>query len=288
MSTLSNPGIAGRDLLVGRTLACTGASRGIGRAIVLAAAAQGATGICMHYLGDEETEREASALQQEIEGRWGDGGSEGRTGEAGTKVVLVKGDIGLEETGQAIIDTAIQRFGRLDVFVSNAGICQFSKFLDLTPELWHKTQQVNLNGAFYALSAAARAMSAQAPHPQSGTRGCIVAVSSISALVGGAEQCHYTPTKAALKSLIESMACSLGPLGIRCNCVLPGTIRTAINEEDLSNDGKREYMEKRTPLGRLGNPGDIAGATIFLASDLSRYMQGSSVLVDGGMFVNLQ
>lgn len=187
-----------------------------------------------------------------------------------------------------IVATAIERFGRLDVLVSNAGICPFSSFLDITPSLWTRTQDVNLNGAFHVLHAASTAMSVQSPHPTTGERGVLIAISSISALVGGSHQAHYTPTKAGLKSLVESMAISLGPLGIRCNCVLPGTIRTAINANDLAQDGKEQRAVTRIPLGRLGTPEDVAGVVVFLASRLSAYMQGASVLVDGGAFVNLQ
>lgn len=118
--------------------------------------------------------------------------------------------------------------------------------------------------------------------------GSIIAISSISALVGGAGQTHYTPTKAGVLSLMQSCACALGKYNIRCNALLPGTIRTQLNEEDLANDQKRTYMEGRIPLGRLGQPEDLAGPAVFLASDLSSYVTGSHLLVDGGLFVNLQ
>jgi L-rhamnose 1-dehydrogenase len=121
-----------------------------------------------------------------------------------------------------------------------------------------------------------------------GGGGSIIAISSISALVGGGMQAHYTPTKAGVHSLMQSCAIALGPYGIRCNSVMPGTIATDINKEDLSDPKKRAYMETRIPLGRLGEPRDVAGCVVFLASDLARYVTGAAVLVDGGMFVNLQ
>lgn len=115
---------------------------------------------------------------------------------------------------------------------------------------------------------------------------------------------HYTPTKAGILSLMQSCAVALGKYNIRCNAVLPGTILTDINKDDLSNIEKRAYMEQRTALGRLGGmpslmvkltfetfftePDDIAGPVVFLASDLARYITGASLLVDGGMLVNLQ
>lgn len=122
-------------------------------------------------------------------------------------------------------------------------------------------------------------------NPQGGS---IIGISSISALVGGAGQVHYTPTKAGILSLMQSTACALGKYNVRCNALLPGTIRTQLNDEDLSNEDKRVYMEGRIPLGRLGQPKDLAGPAVFLASDLAAYVNGAQLLVDGGLFVNLQ
>jgi NAD(P)-dependent dehydrogenase (short-subunit alcohol dehydrogenase family) len=105
-----------------------------------------------------------------------------------------------------------------------------------------------------------------------GQGGSIIGVSSISALVGGQFQTHYTPTKAGVLSLMQSCACALGKYGIRCNALLPGTIKTQLNEKDLNDDEKRRYMESRIPLGRTGVPSDLAGPAVFLASDLSKYV----------------
>jgi L-rhamnose 1-dehydrogenase len=121
-----------------------------------------------------------------------------------------------------------------------------------------------------------------------GRGGAIIGMSSISAYVGGEYQTHYTPTKAGLLSMMNSLAIALGKHGIRCNAVLPGTIQTDLNKDDLSDPKKRDYMAGRVPLGRLGVPEDLAGPVIFLASDMARYVNGAALLVDGGMFVNLQ
>lgn len=142
---------------------------------------------------------------------------------------------------------------------------------------------VNLTGAFNTIHAAAKQLSSQSP-----PGGSIIGISSISALVGGAQQGHYTPTKAGVLSLIQSSACALGQYNIRCNALLPGTIKTQLNEKDLEDDEKRKYMEGRIPLGRTGVPADLAGPAIFLGSDLSSYVTGAQLLVDGGLFVNLQ
>ena len=115
-----------------------------------------------------------------------------------------------------------------------------------------------------------------------------MAVSSISALVGGEYQTHYTPTKAGVHSLMQSTAIALGRHGIRCNSVLPGTILTEINKDDLADQEKRDRMSARIPLGRLGQPEDLGGPIAFLLSDMATYVTGAALLVDGGAFVNLQ
>jgi L-rhamnose 1-dehydrogenase len=155
--------------------------------------------------------------------------------------------------------------------------------LRLDHDLFASTVSINLSGAFYACQAAARQMASQ------GHGGSIIGISSISALVGGGQQTHYTPTKAGVLSLMQSMAVALGKYKIRCNALLPGTIRTQLNEEDLANDEKRKYTETRIPLGRTGAPHDLAGPAVFLACEqLSGFVNGAQLLVDGGMFVNLQ
>jgi L-rhamnose 1-dehydrogenase len=136
----------------------------------------------------------------------------------------------------------------------------------LSPELLKSTVSINLEGAFFAVQAAARQMKEQSPQG-----GSIIGVSSISALVGGAGQTHYTPTKAGILSLMQSCACALGPYNIRCNALLPGTIRTQLNDEDLADPKKKEYMEGRIPLRRLGQPHVCVSKPmrIWVANDLS-------------------
>jgi L-rhamnose 1-dehydrogenase len=221
-------------------------------------------------------------------------------GDAGSNIIGVPGDIRKPEAGQDLIAKSVEKFGRLDIFVSNAGVCEFADFLtcdspghvcsaqtdihfSISPDLVNFTIGTNLNGAFFAVQAAAIQMVKQSPQG-----GSIIGVSSISALVGGAGQTHYTPTKAGVLSLMQSCACALGKYSIRCNALLPGTIRTQLNDEDMADEKKKAYMEGRIPLGRLGQPHDLAGPAVFLASDMSAYMSGSQMLVDGGAFVNLQ
>ncbi|KAF8445899.1 NAD(P)-binding protein [Boletus edulis BED1] len=259
-------------LLAGKIVCITGSSRGIGRACAVESAKHGATGLILHYLGDHETKAEFLSLKQEIEVDY-----------TYSRVVGIPGDIADPETAHQIVEIGVEAFGRIDVLVSNAGICPFAEFLTLPYETWERTRQVNMDGSFLVVQAVSNQMKRQVPQG-----GSIIAMSSISALVGGEFQCHYTPTKAAILSMMQSCAIALGKYNIRCNAILPGTIATDINKEDLANIEKREYMIKRTALGRIGLPDDIAGPMVFLASDLAKYVTGAQLLVDGGLFVNLQ
>jgi L-rhamnose 1-dehydrogenase len=252
-------------LLEGKTVLITGASRGIGRGTALECARQGAD-LALNWYRDREGIDETLAEIKAL----------------GRRVTEIECDVAERSSAARFIGKAVKELGRVDVFVSNAGICPFHAFLDTPQEMFERTLAVNLGGAYYMTQAAANRMKDQ------GQGGSIIAISSISALVGGGMQAHYTPTKAGVHSLMQSCAIALGPYGIRCNSVMPGTIATDINKEDLADPKKRAYMESRIPLGRLGEPRDVAGCVVFLASDLARYVTGAAVLVDGGAFVNLQ
>ena len=252
-------------LLENKVVLITGASRGIGRATAIEAARQGANVAINTYKDDAV----AAEVVAEIEA-------------LGRKAIVVDADVALPDSATTFVNAAVEAFGRVDVFVSNAGICPFHAFLDMPVETLRRTMEVNLHGAYFMTQAAANQMVKQ------GEGGAIVAISSISALVGGEMQTHYTPTKAGVHSLMQSCAVALGRHGIRCNSILPGTIATDINKDDLSDPAKREYMEGRIPLGRLGRPEDIASVVAFLASDMASYMSGAALLVDGGAFANFQ
>jgi len=250
-------------LLEGKAVIVTGASRGIGRAVAIGCAREGAD-VVVNYRSGPGPE-----VVEEIRA-------------AGRRAVTAEGDVADPETGKRMVTAAVDAFGKLDVLVSNAGICPFHSFLDMPADVMRRTNEVNYYGTFYAAQAAANRMVEQ------GRGGVIVAMSSISALVGGGMQTHYTPTKAAIHSLMQSCAIALGPHGIRCNSVLVGTVRTDINKEDLSDPEKVAYFNKRIPLGRLGEPDDMIGPVVFLASDMARYVTGAAFLADGGLYVNLQ
>jgi len=252
-------------LLEGKTVLVTGASTGIGRAAAIGAAQHGADVVINYHSRDDDAEACIAAIEA--------------TGQRG---LAVKGDVADPATAKEFVAKAVEKFGKVDVMVNNAGICPFHAFLDMPVETFERTMRVNMHGAYFMVQAAANQMVAQ------GNGGAIVAVSSISALVGGEYQTHYTPTKAGVHSLMQSTAIALGKYKIRCNSLLPGTILTEINKEDLADTKKREAMEGRVPLGRLGQPEDMVGPIVFLASDMAAYVTGAALLVDGGLFVNLQ
>ncbi|KAK1253121.1 hypothetical protein MKX08_004308 [Trichoderma sp. CBMAI-0020] len=268
-----------KGLLAGKTAIITGGTTGIGRAICLGYLGQGCN-VVVNHLGLEKDQAHLDSLIAEARAILA------KDPEAG-RLAHQAGDVREIETAARLVAAAVEHSGearRLDICVSNAGVCTFADFLTLSPDLLETTFRTNVDGAFYITQAAARQMALN----QSPSGGSIIGMSSISALVGGGLQTHYTPTKAGVTSLMQSTAVALGKYGIRCNALLPGTIRTQLNEEDLADDAKRNYMEGRIPLGRTGQPADMAGPAIFLAcEELSGYVTGAQLLVDGGLFLRL-
>jgi len=251
--------------LEGKIALVTGASRGIGRAIALRLAQEGAA-VAVNHPGEAKEAREVLRLI--------------RSG--GGEALSVRADVAHKRQVDAMVARVIERFGRIDILVNNAGICPFAEFLDITAETWDRTHDVNLRGVFLCSQAVARHMVEQ------GIRGRIISISSFSSYVGGIIQAHYCPTKAGVNLLMRSMATALGPNGITCNSVLPGTVLTDINSMFLSDPDHRRETIEHIPRGRLGEPEDIAGVVAFLASDDARYMSGAELLVDGGAFASFQ
>ena len=258
-------------LLRGKIVAVTGSSSGIGRATAFACARQGAR-LFLHHFDNETSRQDIESLQDQLQKI-----------DPELQHTTFGADITLESSPRALMAQVASDHGRLDVFVNNAGICTFSDYQNVTRQLLERHMTVNFNASFLLAQAAAAQMSSQ-ERPG----GSIVNIASITATMGSAQLTHYSASKAALLGMTVSCTAAMGPVGIRYNCVSPGTIETSMNKEDLDRDGKRKVMADKVPLRRLGKPEDVADAVVFFASDLSRYITGQNLLVDGGVSINYQ
>ena len=189
-------------------------------------------------------------------------------------------DVSDKASCEAAVAAVLQAFGRIDVLINNAGITQPAKTLDITGADYDRILDVSLRGTLYMSQAVLPAMRKQ----QSGS---IVCISSVSAQRGGGilGGPHYSAAKAGVLGLARAMAREFGPEGIRVNCITPGLIGTDLIKGKLSEEKKAEIAET-IPLGRLGRADDIAGACVFLASDLSLYCTGITLDVNGGMLIH--
>jgi len=192
------------------------------------------------------------------------------------------GSIGLEcditdrESVRAVVETANTHFGRIDVLVNNAGICPFIDVMEMSPEVWQRTLDVNLTGAFHCTQAVAEKMI------ERGQGGRIVFITSLAENVTGPSQVDYGASKAGLRMAMVGFATALGKHGITSNAVAPGMILTAMTEHHWSQPGPAEAIKSRVPMGRIGVPEDIGHAVVFLASPEAEYISGISLRVDGG------
>lgn len=184
------------------------------------------------------------------------------------------------EQCRAAIDEVLRAFGQIDVLVNNAGITQPLKLMDIKPENYEAVTDVSLRGSLYMSQAAV-------PHMRSRRTGSIVCLSSVSAQRGGGifGGPHYSAAKAGVLGLAKAMARELGADNIRVNSITPGLIQTDITAGKLTDEMKREIL-KGIPINRLGEADDVAGACLFLASDLSSYITGAVIDVNGGMLIH--
>jgi 3-oxoacyl-[acyl-carrier protein] reductase len=243
--------------LDGRIALITGASRGIGRATAFELAAAGAA-IAVNYRSDESG---AAAVAAEIEA-------------AGGRALALQADVAKPDEAAALVARCEDELGEIDALVCNAGITRDNLIARISPEDFDAVIATNLGGAFHVCQAAARRMLRR-------RRGSIVTMSSIVGVHGNAGQTNYSASKAGLIGLTKSLAKEIGSRGVRVNCIAPGYIATELT--DVLPDSAREALLASTPLGRLGEPEDIARCVRFLVSDASGFVTGAVLSVDGGL-----
>lgn len=234
----------------------TGGSRGIGRAVALALAGAGLD-IIINYASREE---EAGAVVEEIKAL-------GRRGEA------VQGDVSSSGQGEKIIKHCLAKFGKIDILVNNAGVTRDSLVLRMKEEDWDKVININLKGTYNCTRAALRPM-------LKARTGRVINLASVVGLTGNPGQANYAAAKAGVIGFTRSVAREVASRGITVNAVAPGFIETDMTAK-LAGDTRREYL-KQVPLGRFGEPRDVAAAVRFLALDAG-YMTGQVLVVDGGL-----
>ena len=244
-------------MLKGKTAIITGSGRGIGRAIALKLASLGANIV----INDIPSSQDADATSEEIKNM-------------GVESIVVKGDVRNIDDVNELIKATMDKFGKIDIFVNNAGITRDGLMLRMSEEDWDMVMDINLKGAFNCIKTVARPMMKQ-------RSGSIINITSIVGVMGNAGQANYVASKAGLIGLTKTTAKEFASRGIRCNAVAPGFIQSAMTDV-LPDDVKQKYFDS-IPLGKFGQTEDIANVVAFLASDMSAYVTGQVINVDGGL-----
>lgn len=255
-------------VLAGQTALVSGASKGLGQAIAIGLARAGAR-VVVNYWTDEAG---AAGTVDEIHA-------------LGGEALAVRGDVAREVDVQAMFRTAVERFGRIDICVPNSGIQMNAPFATMTLEQWQRVIDVNLTGQFLCAREAVRAFISQGiERSLSWSAGKIVFMSSVHDVIPWEGHVNYAAAKGGITLLMKSVAQELAHLRIRANAVSPGAIRTPMNVDKITSpEAFRDSLQQLIPAGRIGEPEDVARAVVWLASDESDYVTGTTLYIDGGM-----
>jgi glucose 1-dehydrogenase len=253
--------------LRGQKAIVTGAASGIGKAIALALGAAGAEVVVNYRSGDDR----AAEVVRAIEGQGG-------------KALALRADVSREEEVQRLFAEAIARLGTVDILINNAGLQRDAPLHEMTLQQWNEVLTVNLTGQFLCAREAVREFRRRGVRPAvSRAAGKILCISSVHEVIPWAGHVNYAASKGGVMLMMKSLAQEVAPLRIRVNSIAPGAVRTPINREAWSTPEAYESLMRLVPYKRIGEPEDIGRAAVWLASDESDYVTGTSLFVDGGM-----
>ncbi len=267
MTDSTAPPVPPQRILVGQKALVTGANSGIGRGVAIALAQAGADVIVNYVAGDDA----ANAVVEEIR-------------QGGADAHAIKADVSSETEVGEMFAEMLKRFGTIDILVNNAGLQRDSAFKSMTLSQWNTVMNVNLTGQFLCSREAVNEFLRRGIVPSvSCAAGKIICMSSVHQQIPWGGHANYAASKGGIKLLMESMAQEFAPHRIRVNGIAPGAIRTPINTSAWDTKEAYDSLMTLVPYGRIGEPEDIARAAVWLASDQSDYVVGSTLFVDGGM-----
>lgn len=252
--------------LAGQRAIVTGANSGIGAAAAKGLAAAGAKVLINYVTAPEQAEAVAADILA-----------------SGGTAMIFQADISREDQVQAMFAAIVQAWGSVDILVNNAGLQQDAALVDMTLAQWNTVINVNLTGQFLCAREATREFLRRGPQPLSSALGKIICMSSVHDVIPWAGHANYAASKGGVSLLMKTLAQELAHHKIRVNSIAPGAIKTPINLEARDTPEEVEALLALIPYGRVGEPEDIAKATVWLASDQSDYVTGATLYVDGGM-----
>jgi glucose 1-dehydrogenase len=261
------PPVAVHKLLSGQKALVTGANSGIGKGVAIALGEAGADVVVNYIIGDDAANEVVAAVKK-----------------TGGNAYAHKADVSSEDEVAAMFARMKQEFGTTDILVANAGLQRDAAFHEMTLAQWQKVLDVNLTGQFLCAREAVREFLRRGLVPEvSSSAGKIICMSSVHQEIPWAGHANYATSKGGIKLLMESLAQEVAPKKIRVNAIAPGAIRTSINTAAWQTKAAYDALMTLVPYGRIGEPEDIARAAVWLASDHSDYVVGTTLFVDGGM-----